>query len=88
VSSGIADERITHSDNKGWLAFDATVAETEALLKTEYYVYKHKHNGHTATACDQYVYLDGHLKNLVDFLAQIPCSQAYSAVCGLHYARP
>ncbi|KAI1424911.1 protease s8 tripeptidyl peptidase [Xylaria sp. FL1777] len=37
VDAGIARTRITHSDNKLWLAFDATVKEAEKLLKTEYY---------------------------------------------------
>ena len=54
VASGIAAERITHSDNKGWLAFDAPAEEAESLLHTEYHVYEHKSSGHTATACDQY----------------------------------
>ncbi|KAI9742807.1 MAG: hypothetical protein M1818_003536 [Claussenomyces sp. TS43310] len=39
VSSGIADERITHSDNQGWLAFDATAEEAENLLHAEYHEY-------------------------------------------------
>jgi tripeptidyl-peptidase-1 len=33
-AGGIAKERITHTDNKAWLAFDATVEEAEALLHT------------------------------------------------------
>jgi tripeptidyl-peptidase I len=52
ISSGIAPQRITHSDNKGWLAFDATVAEAEELLLTEYHIYEHKATGHVSAACD------------------------------------
>ena len=55
VSSGIAEARITHSDNKGWLAFDATAGEAEDLLHTEYHVYEHASYGATATACEQCV---------------------------------
>lgn len=36
VGAGIARERLTLSGNKAWFAFDATVAEAEALLHTQY----------------------------------------------------
>jgi hypothetical protein len=55
VSSGISAERITHSDNQGWLAFDATTEETEALLHAEYHEYEHAPTGNVAAACDVYV---------------------------------
>jgi tripeptidyl-peptidase-1 len=41
-SFGIADHRIAHSKNQGWLAFDAQSKEVETLLGTEYYEYHHK----------------------------------------------
>jgi tripeptidyl-peptidase I len=53
-NSGINPGRIAHSDNKGWLAFDATTAEMENLLHTKYYAYEHAQHGHTATSCDKY----------------------------------
>lgn len=53
IDSGINPKRITHSDNKGWLAFDATTEEAEALLLTEYHLYEHE-DGHTAPACERY----------------------------------
>jgi tripeptidyl-peptidase-1 len=53
VGAGIDPERITHSDNKGWLAFDATAEETEKLLHTEYHLYEHTSIGHVAPACDR-----------------------------------
>ena len=56
VASGISAERITHSDNQGWLAFDATAKEAEDLLKTEYHLFEHTSHGSTATACDKYVH--------------------------------
>jgi tripeptidyl-peptidase I len=56
VASGISVDRITHSDNQGWLAFDATTEEADALLHTEYHEYEHRATGHVAAACDAYVY--------------------------------
>jgi tripeptidyl-peptidase-1 len=41
-SFGIAEQRVVHSENKGWLAFDAPSHEVERLLGTEYYEYHHK----------------------------------------------
>jgi subtilase family serine protease len=55
ISSGISGERITHTDNKAWLAITMTVAETENLLQTEFYEYRHMNMNHTTVACDEYV---------------------------------
>lgn len=51
---GISNSRITHSDNKAWLAFDATTEEAENLLHAEYHEFSHKSTGNTMVACDQY----------------------------------
>lgn len=54
ADSGFAPERINQHANKGWIEVnDATVAEIEDLLQTEYYVYGHKH-GQSHVACDEY----------------------------------
>lgn len=53
-TSGIEDSRIVHSDNKGWLAFDATVEEAENLLLTEYYEHEHRHSSNVRVGCDEY----------------------------------
>lgn len=53
VSSGIATNRIVHSDTKGWYAFDATTSELEALLHTQYYSYEHSSTDEIAAACDE-----------------------------------
>lgn len=53
IASGIAEERIVHSDNKGWLAFDAFSAEMEDLLHTEYYNFEHASVDRIAVACDE-----------------------------------
>lgn len=55
VSEGIDLERISHSHNRGWLAFEATVEEAEDLFKTEYYEQEHS-NGKWAVGCDESVF--------------------------------
>ena len=52
VSSGVATERIAHSDNRGWLAFDATAEQAENLLQTKFYQYEDTETGHTVPACE------------------------------------
>lgn len=53
INSGIVGERITHSDNKGWLAFDASVEESEALFLAEYYEHEHATSGAVRIGCDE-----------------------------------
>lgn len=53
-NSGIAPERISKSQSMGWLQFDATVAEAEGLLKTRYYLHRHKLTGKPHVACGEY----------------------------------
>jgi len=55
ASSGIHDSRIVHSDNKGWIAFDASVEEAERLLLTEYHEHEHKYSSKIRVGCDEYV---------------------------------
>jgi tripeptidyl-peptidase-1 len=57
---GIDGKRITHSDNKGWLAFDATTAEAEGLLHAEYHLYEHTAKGHVTPACERYIFKPWH----------------------------
>lgn len=46
TGSGFADERLKLSKNKGWLhVVNATAAEIESLLDTEYHVYTHMESG-------------------------------------------
>lgn len=52
--SGISRDRITHSDNKGWLAFDATTKESEDLFFTEFHEYEHVSSKEVSVACDEY----------------------------------
>ena len=41
VDAGIARERLHLSASRGWIELNATVAEAETLLDTEYHVYTH-----------------------------------------------
>ena len=75
---GIRDSRIVHSDNKGWLAFDATVEEAEKLLLTEYYEHEHRHSANVRVGCDAYEIPDLRLRTLLIHL-QVPRSRAYPA---------
>lgn len=50
-SSGIASERISHSQNKQWIQFDANASELEELLNTEYYIYSHSETGRSHITC-------------------------------------
>ncbi|KAJ7698737.1 peptidase S8/S53 domain-containing protein [Mycena rosella] len=51
---GFAQERVRVSKTKGWVMLNASVAETEALLNTEYHVYAHEPSGKEHVACDEY----------------------------------
>lgn len=53
-ASGIAYHRVGHSDNKGWLAFDATADEIENLLYTQYHIYEHVASGSFTAATKRY----------------------------------
>lgn len=53
---GIDANRITHSDNKIWFAFDATVNEADRLLAAEYHDFEHA-SGFITLGCDRYVHL-------------------------------
>ncbi|MCJ1386575.1 hypothetical protein MMC17_009701 [Xylographa soralifera] len=67
IASGISKERLTHTDNKAWFAFNATVQEAEDLLKTEYFVYENSVLGHTTVACDEY-HAPAHIQQHIDYI--------------------
>lgn len=53
ISAGIADSRITLSDNLGWLAFEASVEDMEQLVKAQYYEHNYHSDPHKYTVgCD------------------------------------
>ena len=45
VGEGVARERLRMSASRGWIEFNATVAEAEALIDAEYHVYTHAETG-------------------------------------------
>lgn len=53
VSSGIESSRISLSRGRNWLNINASIAEVEALLKTEYRLYEHT-TGQKHIACEEY----------------------------------
>ena len=67
IESGIERERITHSQNKGWLAFDATVEEAERLLHTEYYHDGVQEEQGSRVGCNEY-HLPKHVQEHVDYV--------------------
>ncbi|TAQ88300.1 hypothetical protein B7494_g3398 [Chlorociboria aeruginascens] len=67
VSFGIAREQIIHSDNRGWLAFDATTDEAERLLHTKYHSFEHISSGHLAPATDLY-HIPIHVQEHIDYI--------------------
>lgn len=66
VDSGISADRISRSQSLGWLHFNATVGETENLLKAEYHVYRHK-TGKAHVACNEY-HVPAHIQKHVDVI--------------------
>ncbi|PCG89982.1 Peptidase S8/S53, subtilisin/kexin/sedolisin [Penicillium occitanis (nom. inval.)] len=67
TDNGISSKRITHSDNRGWLAFFATPDEAERLLKTEFHEFEDSVTGGIMPACDEY-HVPHHLKEHVDYI--------------------
>ncbi|KAI9845406.1 MAG: hypothetical protein M1837_004884 [Sclerophora amabilis] len=64
--SGIAPARVKQTSNLSWLAFNATVDETESLLKAKYNVYQHR-DGPTHIACESYS-VPEHIRPHLDFI--------------------
>ncbi|KAH8812458.1 Pro-kumamolisin, activation domain-containing protein [Xylogone sp. PMI_703] len=67
LSSGIDEDRVVHTENKGWLAFDATVEEAERLLLAEFYEHEHKHSDKVRVGCDRY-HVPEHLQPHIDYI--------------------
>jgi tripeptidyl-peptidase-1 len=54
LSSGIEEERIIHSNNKGWIAMDIPAWRAEELLQTVYHEHIHL-TGAVRIGSDEYV---------------------------------
>ncbi|TVY80551.1 Aorsin [Lachnellula suecica] len=66
-SSGIHGSRVVHTENKGWLAFDASVEEAERLLLAEFHEHEHSQTAKTRVGCDQY-HVPEHLAPHIDYI--------------------
>lgn len=66
LNFGISPDRLSFSKGRNWIQFDATVAEAEALLQTEYHAYEHSEGGYRV-ACDEYHVPEG-LSQHIDFI--------------------
>lgn len=67
TTAGIESHRIVHSDNKGWLAFDATTEEVERLLQAEYHEHEHAYSDKIRVGCDKY-HVPEHLAGHIDYI--------------------
>ncbi|KAJ5745382.1 subtilisin-like protein [Penicillium odoratum] len=66
-SSGIHPSRVVHSDNKGWIAFDAYAHEAESLFKTEFYEHEHQASSSVKVGCDEY-HVPEHVQRHIDYI--------------------
>ncbi|EAW16248.1 S53 family peptidase [Aspergillus fischeri NRRL 181] len=66
-SEGIAGDRISQSSNAQFLQFDASAAEVERLLGTEYYLYTHQGTGKSHIACREY-HVPHSLQRHIDYI--------------------
>ncbi|THH03313.1 hypothetical protein EW146_g10467 [Bondarzewia mesenterica] len=66
IGSGFNDERLRLSPGRGWVEVDASVAEVEELLKTEYHVYTHT-SGLEQIGCHFYS-VPNHVREHVDLI--------------------
>ncbi|KAK1766642.1 alkaline serine protease [Phialemonium atrogriseum] len=67
TEAGIGAERISQSINKQWIQFEATAAEVEDILFTEYHVFEHRDTGTKNIACDEY-HIPSHVREHVDYI--------------------
>ncbi|KAI8633240.1 putative protease S8 tripeptidyl peptidase I [Xylariaceae sp. FL1651] len=58
---------VTHSDNKGWLAFDAPASKVESLLRTKYYEFEDTTTGGIMPACEKY-YVPKSVQEHIDYI--------------------
>jgi len=66
-AEGISSDRVSMSQSRSWLRFNATAAEMEKLLKTQYHVFRNDIHGHPHVACDQY-HVPEHLSKHIDII--------------------
>ncbi|KAK5135062.1 hypothetical protein LTR08_005722 [Meristemomyces frigidus] len=68
ISSVLGEKKqITHTDNKAWLAFDASAAELETLLHTQYHEHHDAAGGRVKITCDEY-HVPKHIQEHIDYI--------------------
>ncbi|KAJ6031227.1 subtilisin-like protein [Penicillium herquei] len=66
-ASGIHSSRVVHSDNKGWIAFDAYTHEAERLFLAEFYEHKHVATSSMKIGYDNY-HVPEHIQRHIDYI--------------------
>lgn len=51
IASVLGEKPVTHSDNRAWLAFDASVSELESLVHATYHEHHHEASGRATISC-------------------------------------
>ncbi|PVH88867.1 putative Tripeptidyl-peptidase sed1 [Cadophora sp. DSE1049] len=67
IVSGINEDSIVHSDNKGWIAIDIPAWQAEDLFHTEYHEHVHSNSGVVRVGSDEY-YLPEHVRTHIDYI--------------------
>ena len=67
-SAGVDAERHVLTPSLGYLKFNATISEAEALLQTQYHVFEHSQTGDEYVACDEY-HVPGDMSRHIDFVS-------------------
>ncbi|KAH8816601.1 putative alkaline serine protease AorO [Xylogone sp. PMI_703] len=67
ISAGISNKTIVVPKSKGWVHFDATVAQLESALSTKYYRYEHIKSHRNYIGADIY-HLPSDVSTIVDFV--------------------
>ncbi|KAL2131343.1 hypothetical protein VTI74DRAFT_5232 [Chaetomium olivicolor] len=67
VASGLEEGRLSQSENKQWIQFDAAVHEVEELLLTRYHVFEHIETGVQNIACSKY-HVPHNVSHHVDYI--------------------
>ena len=65
TAGAISGDRITHTDNKAWLAFDASTEDMEKLLHAEFHEHQHTVSGESIISCNEY-HIPAHLRDHID----------------------
>lgn len=67
ISTIVPKQQIKHTDNKQWLAFDASTKQLEDLLQAEFHEHEHESSGKSIISCDAY-HVPAHLAQHIDYI--------------------